>query len=211
MQSNVKLNLSLDTLIEIIASALGLIGIFLQIKQNPLYWLTSILMVSLYIYVFFVSKFYADMAFQFYYLAISIYGWIYWAKSRNKRTRERNTDSKVQNESKLEVNVLNRKLLLYSIVLSLIFYVVIYLILSRLTNSDVPHGDAFTTALSIVATFLLARKFIENWIFWIIVDAVSLGLYIYKGLYPTAILFFALTILAFVGYFKWKKELENLC
>ena len=190
----------MDFWIEVYACILGLIGIFLQIKQNPLYWLTSILMVILYIYVFYVSKFYADMAFQFYYLVVSIYGWVYWIGDKKKS---------IQKQRKLNVRILSRKELYYSIMASFVFYVIILLILKYLTNSDVPYGDAFTTALSIVATFLLARKFIENWIFWIIVDSVSLSLYIYKGLYPTAILFFVLTVLAFVGYFKWKKYLSK--
>lgn len=68
-------------------------------------------------------------------------------------------------------------------------------------------GDAFTTALSITATWLLARKILENWLYWIVVDLVSTILYVYKSLYPSAILFSVLTILAVVGYFKWRKAL----
>ncbi|HOL98307.1 MAG TPA: nicotinamide riboside transporter PnuC, partial [Bacteroidales bacterium] len=80
-----------------------------------------------------------------------------------------------------------------------------YLILKNFTDSDVPLGDAFTTALSFTATWLLAKKYIENWFFWIVVNIVSTILYVYKGLYPTVVLFTILTLLAFVGYHKWKK------
>ena len=184
--------------VEIIAAILGLVGIGLQIKQSHWYWLTSILMVLLYIYVFYQAKFYADMSFQFYYLAVSIYGWYLWLAKREN------------NDSKLTVNKLTKKSLSLSIIVSAILFALIYLILKRFTDSPIPAGDAFTTALSITATWLLAKKYIENWIFWIVVDAVSTILYIYKGLYPTAVLFTALTVLAFVGYFKWRKEgLQN--
>ena len=182
--------------VEIIAAALGLFGIGLQIKQSHWYWLTSILMVTLYIYVFYQSKFYADMSFQFYYLIVSIYGWYLWL------TKSEKSDS----ETKYTVNRLNSKQLTISLLISSVLFVAIYFILKRFTDSPIPVGDAFTTALSITATWLLAKKYLENWLFWIVVDAVSTALYIVKGLYPTAILFTVLTIMAVVGYFKWRKE-----
>jgi nicotinamide mononucleotide transporter len=183
---------------ETIAALLGLIGIFLQIKQNAWYWAISIVMVLMYIVVFFESKFYADMSFQFYYLVISFYGLYYWI------TKKSTAKKKTINTSKL-----TGKAWVISIMISIILFVLIYIILEKFTDSDVAIGDAFTTALSFVATWLLARKVLENWLFWIIVDAVSTSLYIYKGLYPTAILFFVLTILAFYGYFIWKKSLVD--
>lgn len=183
---------------ETTAAALGFIGIYLQIKQNPWYWFTAILMVLMYIVVFYQSKFYADMSFQFYYLAISIYGWLFWLSGKDNNTK------KTVNTSRLTI-----KSWLLSLLASFILFIIIYYILGKYTDSDVVAGDAFTTALSFVATLLLARKILENWLFWIVVDLVSTGLYIYKGLYPTAILFFVLTVLAFVGYYKWKKALVN--
>lgn len=185
--------------IELSAATLGLIGIFLQIKQNHWYWLTSIAMVSLYIWVFFSAGFYADMSFQFYYLIISIYGWYFWVSGKTK----------IENNNVIKTSKLNAKQWLFSILLSLVFFGFIFFILKKFTDSAVPVGDAFTTALSFVATWLLARKILENWLFWIVIDAASTGLYIYKGLYPTAILFTVLTILAFVGYIKWKRALKN--
>jgi nicotinamide mononucleotide transporter len=184
--------------VETTAALLGLIGIFLQIKQNSWYWLTAIIMVIMYVYVFFKAKFYADMSFQFYYLAISVYGWYYWITGKAKK-----------DSNKLTVTKLSKSQWIYGLVLSGIFFILIYIILSKFTDSDVAVGDAFTTALSFVASWFLARKIIENWIWWIVVDFVSAGLYIYKGLYPSAILFTVLTILAFVGYFQWKKALIN--
>ena len=189
--------MNIENWIELIASILGFVGIFLQIKQNAWYWLTSILMVILYVYVFYKSKFYADMSFQFYYLGVSVYGWIYWIKDKSRKTIDRK-------KGKIIAKKLKLKQLIFSIIISLVLWIIIYIILQIFTDSDVILGDSFTTALSIVATFLLARKFIENWLFWIIVDFVSTILYISKELYPTAVLFTVLTILAFVGFFKWR-------
>ena len=79
----------------------------------------------------------------------------------------------------------------------------------RFTDSPVPYWDAFTTALSIVATWMLARKKVEHWILWIVVDSVSLGLYFIKGLYPTTFLFLVYTLLAIAGFISWNKELNE--
>ncbi len=184
--------------VEVLAAFLGLLGIFLQIKQNAWYWFTAIVMVLLYIYVFYYSGFYADMSFQFYYLIVSIYGWVFWIKTKKYGKKETISVSKL--------SLINW---IIALVFSAIFFLIIYLILIKFTDSQIPLGDAFTTALSITATWLLARKILENWIFWIIVDFVSTILYVYKALYPSSILFAVLTILAVVGYFKWKKVLQN--
>jgi nicotinamide mononucleotide transporter len=80
--------------------------------------------------------------------------------------------------------------------------------LLHLTDSPVPYLDAVSTSLSIVATWMLARKILENWLLWIVADLISTGLYIYKGLWPTTVLFLVYTVLAVVGYFQWKRSLE---
>jgi nicotinamide mononucleotide transporter len=186
---------------ELVAALLGVIGIFLQIKQNPAYWLVSIVMVSMYIWVYFDSGFYADMSLQVYYFVISIYGWIFWMFGKKSKI---NT-----NEAKLPVTKLSVKALLLSLFISLLLFAVIFYILKHFTDSTVPLGDAFTTALSFVATWMLARKIIENWIFWIVVDVVSVGLYVHKGLFPTAVLFAFLSIMAVIGFFAWRKDLHT--
>ena len=96
------------------------------------------------------------------------------------------------------------------IILSIIFLILwtgIYLLLIRFTNSDVPAGDAFTTAGGIIATWMLARKKLENWLVWIVVDTVAAALYFYKGMYPTVALYIIFAVIAFFGYLRWKKDL----
>ena len=181
--------------IEIIAASLGLVAIYLQIKQKIWYWPVSIVLVSLYIIVYIEAKLYADMSLQVYYLVVSFYGWYYWIfGKREDRTK------------KLPVKFVSRRLGIGLFIISVLLFIGISQILIYFTDSDLPYWDAFTTALSFVATWMLARKIIENWLVWIIVDAVSVGIYIYKELYPTTVLFTVLTILAVAGYFAWKKD-----
>lgn len=182
---------------ELIASGLGFIAIFLQIRQNVWYWLVSIIMVSMYIYIYIASKLYADMSLQVYYLIISFYGWYMWLFG-NKQNHHR---------SELKVSSASKRMMIIISSIAVILFFFIAWILIVFTDSDVPYWDSFTTALSFVATWMLARKILENWLIWIVVDAVTVGLYVYKDLYPSAVLFLFLTAMAFVGYKKWKMDL----
>lgn len=182
---------------ELIAAGLGFIAIFLQIKQNIWYWLVSIIMVSMYIYIYIASKLYADMSLQVYYLIISFYGWYMWLFG-NKLNNHR---------SELKVSRITKEMVAILGIVAMLLFILIAWILITFTNSDLPYWDSFTTALSFVATWMLARKVLENWLIWIVVDAVSVGIYIYKDLYPTAVLFLFLSVLAIVGYKKWKMDL----
>ncbi len=185
--------------IEVIAASLGLIAIYLQIKQKVIYWPVSIVLVSLYIAVYIKAKLYADMSLQLYYLVISFYGWYYWMFGQKKKE-----------EKKIPVTRASKKTLYWSLIAAIAFFIGISQILIYLTDSDVPYLDAFTTSLSFIATWMLARKIIENWLIWVIVDAVSAGIYIYKGLYPTTVLFAVLTVLAVVGYLSWMKYIKRI-
>ncbi|PXX99072.1 nicotinamide riboside transporter PnuC [Marinifilum breve] len=184
-----------DNIVEIIGTLSGLLFLYLEIKQNKWLWPVGLLTSLMYIYVFFVAKLYADMSLQFYYVFISIYGWILW--SRGKK----------QQEKDLPVIRLSMNLFVKLIVASIAIYALIAFILVKFTDGSVPYWDAFTTALSIVATWMLARKILEQWLVWIVVNSVSLGLYIYKDLNFTAILFFFYTTMAVVGYLQWKKDM----
>lgn len=189
-----------ENYIELIAAALGLLAISLQIRQNVWYWLVSIIMVSMYIYVYIQSKLYADMSLQVYYLVVSFYGWYYWLHGGKQKDKQKS-------EAPVRKSPVKLKLILLSISIVLFFFIAWILI--NFTDSDVPWWDSFTTSLSFVATWMLAKKYIENWLIWIVVDATSVGIYIYKGLYPTTILFAVLTVLAFVGYFAWLKDMKK--
>lgn len=185
----------LERWIEIVAVSTGIAYIFLSVKQNIWCWLFGIVSSGLYLMVFFSSKIYADMALQAYYVAMGVYGWIHWARV-----------DEVDKKGELPVTRLNKKrtATLSGITLFLFFAIALFLI--KFTDSPVPWVDAFTTSLSFTATYMLARKILEHWLIWVVVNVVSIGLYFYRGLYPSIILFAFLTILAVIGYFEWKNE-----
>ena len=183
--------------VEILGVIFSLLYLFFSIRQNILLCPMGILSAILYIVVFYQSKFYADMGLNAYYFVISIYGWLLW----RKRT----------GEGKVALPV-SRIKLSQGFILTLITvtaFAGIGLLLDRFTDSPVPYWDAFTTELSFPATWMLARKIIEHWILWVIVDTVSMALYLYRGLYPTLVLFAIYTVMAVVGYIQWRKTLQN--
>ena len=191
-----------DLLIELFGFLTALIYLYFSIKQKIWLWPFGILTSSLYIYIFYISSLYADMGLQIYYVLISFYGWYHWVHgvSYNK-------------DSNLSISTLSGSLALkLLLILFVIYWIIVFILLKGpaylgMPPSDLLYWDAFTTSVSIIATWMLARKIIEHWIAWIIVDSVSFGLYIYKELYITVVLFLIYTILAFVGFYKWKKDL----
>jgi nicotinamide mononucleotide transporter len=186
--------------IELIGALLGLLYILFSIRQHILTWPTGLFTSLLYIAVFYRSGFYADMGLQVYYAGISIYGWYYWLKGGK-------SGSNVSREH-VPVKRMPKNMIWGSIIVTVVLYLIILGILLYFTDSTVPYMDSLTTALSITATWMLARKIIEHWLVWIFVDMVSAGLYVYKELWPTVILFAVYTVMAVLGYIEWKKDLS---
>lgn len=185
--------------IELLGAILGLLYILFSIRQHILTWPTGLFTSLLYIVVFFQSGFYADMGLQVYYVVISIYGWYFWLKGGKKNSDVRQEQVPVRKSPK--------KVIIYSLLVTIAIYGGLLLILLNFTDSTVPYMDSLTTALSITATWMLAKKYIEHWLIWIFVDLFSAGLYVYKELWPTVILFAVYTFMAVLGYREWKKDL----
>lgn len=183
--------------VEIAAVVFSLAYLYFSIRQKILLWPMGIISAVLYMAVFYHSKFYADMGLNGYYLVVSIYGWIYWERSGKG------------SGAALPVSRIDRTTAGVLGGLSVIGFLGIGWILDRYTDSPVPYWDALTTAGSFAATWMLARKILEHWLVWIVVDAISIGLYLYRGLYPTLILFAVYTTMAFIGYIAWKKTIER--
>jgi len=181
--------------VEIVGAILSLIYLYLSIKQKVGLWFFGIISSLFYIVIFFQTKFYADMSLQFYYVVISVYGWVNWKRGTQDSGKE------------LPTTQMSKRLILNLTFVTGLIYFVYFLILSKFTDSTIPKADSLVGALSIVGTWMLARKLIENWLVWIVADALCVGLYIYKGLFPTTILFVIYTLMAVVGYFQWKKTL----
>jgi nicotinamide mononucleotide transporter len=183
--------------VEITGAIISFIYLYFEIKEDYLMWIFGFVSSLLYVVIYFKSGFYADMSLSVYYLTISIYGFLYWTKG-----------GKTEKKDAIPITRISKKQILLLLLISLILFAAISRILILYTpNPAAPYGDAFTTALSFVATWMLARKLIEHWYLWVIINSVSVSLYIYKGLYPTAILFTIYFIFSFVGYYKWKKSM----
>ena len=193
------MNWIINNWLELFGVASGLLFLYLEIKEKLWLWPVGLITSAVYIIVFFKSGFYADMALQGYYVAISIYGWWHWISGRTNNSKKH----------KLPITRLKKQLAIILAAVTLALWFAMWLILSKFTDSQVPIGDSFTTALSIVATWMLARKILEQWWVWGVVNAVSLSLYLYKGLYPTAVLFVFYTAMVVVGYIEWKKNLKS--
>jgi len=192
------LNWLIENYIEILGTLLSIAYLLLSIRQNILLWPMGILSAALYVIVFFQAKFYADMGLNVYYLLISIYGWVTWASAKNKTG------------VKMPVKKLRGLHLILAALTIILLFAGIGLILDNFTDSPLPYWDSLTTSASVVATWMLTRKYIEHWILWVVIDLISMGLYIYKGLYPTAVLFMIYTIMALVGYRQWNRELKTV-
>ena len=161
--------------IEVTGTITGLIYLVYSVRGSILLWPFGIITSALYVYVFFVSKFYADMGLNVYYLIISVYGWMHWSAGKKENIGEE--------KKELPISRVTSRSALWFLLWIVIFFLIIAFILKDFTDSPVPFWDAFTTAASIVATYMLAQKIMEHWLIWIVVDAVSAGLYVYKGLY----------------------------
>lgn len=181
--------------IEIFAVFFGILSVWFAKKKNVWVYPTGLINTSIYVYICFSSKLYADMAINMYYVLMSIYGWFLWSKK-----------NKIQNETLVTHNT--KKENLQSILFALLSFVLLFFILKKYTDSDVPFGDSITTALFFVAMWLMAKKKIEHWIFWIIGDIIVIPLFFYKELYFTSFQYIIFTCIAFLGLWEWKKSIK---
>lgn len=177
----------------------GLLYLWLEIKQHKAMWVVGFISSLTYVFVFFFSKFYAVMALNVYYVLISIYGFLLWSRRRGQ-------ESEVAEDTGIVYHRITLGLALCCGLVSVVLFGGVYYVLNNLTDSPVALGDAFTTALSIVATWMLAHRFIEHWPCWVLINSVSAYLYYSRELYPTMFLYLCFAVLAIVGYYNWKKK-----
>ena len=210
-----------NNFIEIFGAVTGIIFVFLEIRQTIWLWPVGLVTSAVYIWVFFTSKFYADMSLQGYYLVISCLGWYWWTRGKKRRLRSKATKFReaeggdveklrIEETETKELQVTRLKLST-GIMLALVFfllYIIMWFVLTRLTDSPVPVRDSFITSLSIIATWMLARKIYEHWFLWIVVNFVSAVFFLTRGLYPTVILYTVYGIMSFVGLVAWKKTIK---
>ena len=208
-----------DNYIEIFGAITGILYVVLEIRQTIWLWPVGIITSAVYIWVFFTGKLYADMSLQGYYLVISILGWYWWVKGTGHRAQARQPkpwrrlgsgDRTQDSGNRLAVTRLKLKTGFILSVVFILLYIALWFSLSRLTDSPVPEWDSFITSLSIIATWMLARKIYEHWFLWIVVNTTASVLFLTRGLYPTVILYVIYGTMSFVGLKEWRKSIKNV-
>lgn len=185
--------------LEIAGVALGVAYLVLEYRVSVWVWAVGIAMPALYLVVYWQAGLYADFAISIYYIIASVYGLIVWMRG-NERDRGDECDEGVVRTPRWAWGV--------AAVSTLVLWVGIGEALWRFTDSTVPWADGFTTALSITAMWMLARKFTGQWLVWLVADLACAWLYYYKGLYFTCGLYAVYAVVAALGYRKWRKLAE---
>jgi len=183
---------NLITILEIIAFLCGTTYVILAAKENILCWIYGGISVIIYSYIFYFSNLLAESFLQIFYLAISLNGFLSWNKKNKK-----------------EIKSMKPAQHLKIITAGTIITIIISFILINLSKSSYPIIDSFTTSFGIIATFLTAKKILENWIYWMSINIFSIYIYIEKGLLITSSLYLTYTILAIYGYIQWKNQLQK--
>lgn len=189
---------TLDIVLEIIAVVFGVLSVWFS-KENKI-WVfpTGIISTSIFVYLLYKWGLIGDMLINAYYFAMSIYGWYIWTRKIDK---DKYTPISFTTTKEKYVSVL-----LFVLTLGVVY--IIYQLFDKWT-SWTAYVDTFTTALFFVGMWLMAKRKIENWIFWIIGDLISVPLYFYKGLTFTSMQYIGFTVLAVFGYLAWKKTINN--
>lgn len=200
--------------LDIFTTILGLVYILLEYKASIWLWLVGIIMPALDIILYWQYGLYGDSAMAVYYMLAAIYGWIAWrffkTKANGKEAispagKEAPVSEASASDSTSGISRMPLRTYFPAFAFFAFAWAITYYVLANYTNSTVPVLDAFTNALSFVGLWALAKKYIEQWFFWIIVDAICCYLYIIKGIPFKAFLYGLYVVIAVAGYFKWKK------
>lgn len=186
--------------LDIVTTILGLVYIYLEYKASIWLWIVGIVMPAMDVFLYWRHGLYGDAGMAVYYTLAAIYGYIAWkwgSKFFNKKKQE------------LPITHMPGKHYLSVFLFFALAWGATYYVLVRFTNSNVPLLDSFTNALSFVGLWALARKYVEQWLFWIVVDVVCTALYVYKGIPFKAGLYGLYVVIAVLGYFKWKSMMKQ--
>ncbi len=180
---------------------LGLLYLWLEYRADIRLWIVGLIMPIVHGLLYYRSGLYADCSMQIYYILAGLYGWIVWMRSEKGDPGQ----PKTKKLSKIGHTPLRLAPILFTLFLCI--QAAIYLLLVHFTDSKVPFWDSFTTALSVIAMWMLSRKYAEQWLVWLVVDLTTVGLYIYKDIPFTAGLYLLYSALAVAGYLRWRKQI----
>ena len=179
-------------IIESIAVLFSILYVILAVNESIWCWGAALISVSLYIYICFSAQLYPETGLQIFYFIMAIIGYYMWNKENKEEIKE-------WSEIKHLLIILSGAILT--------FFMGFYF--STYTNSQMPIIDSFTTVFSIIATYMVIKKVLGNWLYWIVIDAVSVHLYFNRDLHLTSLLFISYTIIAIFGYFSWMKKMKT--
>ncbi|MFZ2287817.1 MAG: nicotinamide riboside transporter PnuC [Bacteroidales bacterium] len=185
-----------ENIVEIFGAVAGIAYVILEIKRNILLWPLGIITSAVYIYVFGHNGLYANMGLQGYYLVISVYGWYRWRRQQEKEQAQEQSD----------IKRIDRFTATWCLLAAAVLWTGLWLLLDKGTDSPVPVWDGLITSLSVVATWMLTVKYLEQWYAWIVANAIAVVLYLTMGMYPTAVLFLVYFAMAIIGLRAWKKQ-----
>lgn len=186
-------------LVEWLAVISSVLYVILAAHNNRWCWPAALVSTTLYTAIFYEFYLWSDSLLQVYYFGMAIYGWFCW----------RNNPKKANNETPLVVNEKAISFHITAVLACAVLSVALGIFMDRVTPTHFPYLDAATTVFSLFATYLVTQKVLENWLYWIVIDLVSIYLYVEKDLLPTAFLFGFFTLFAGYGYLKWRKCLST--
>ncbi len=184
-------------MMEWVATVFGIVCVWLMARQHILGWPAGIISTAIYSWIFFESRLYSDAILNVIYVGLNVYGWWYWSRADGTRTHQ------------LPVTYLRTATRIAWAVLIVVGTLLWGKLMATHTDADFPYFDAFTTVASLVAQYLMARKKLENWLIWIIVDVAAIQIYYLKGLYVTSFLFVVYLLLSIKGWVDWKRAMSS--
>ncbi len=181
---------------EALAVLLAITYLVLAIRQNIWCWAAAAVSTLIYLFIMFEARLYMESVLQLFYLAMAAYGWYQWRQHG-------------QNDAVLQVRTWPLSYHVFAIGSVLVLVFASGHLLSEYSDAALPHLDSFTTWGAVIATFMVARKILENWVYWFVIDAVSVGLYLNRGLLLTALLFVFYLVLIILGYRSWRASMQT--
>lgn len=190
--------MTFDLVLEILGFTIGLLYLWWEYHADAKVWIASVVMPAISMWIYYSKGLYADFGINIYYLLIAVYGFVSWTRGSSK-----------SKHGSLKITHIGWLTGVAAVCATLLLWWFIWWILVTFTDSTVPVADAFTTSLSIVGLWMLARKYVEQWLAWFVVDIVCCALYYYKGINFYCILYGIYTIVALLGYRKWLRLMKS--
>ncbi len=182
-----------SSILELTAVIFAIAYLLLAVRENILCWYAAFISTSIFLFIFWQVKLYMESGLQVYYLAMAVYGWYQWTLGGTQ-------------QSGIAISTWPMTKHLLALTVILIATIISGYLLSENSDAPLPYLDSFTTWASIVTTYMVAKKVLENWIYWFVIDSVSIFLYLDRELYFTALLFAAYVVIVVFGFLTWLKQ-----